>query len=146
MAYFKFTEAILNGGTIEVFNHGELWRDFTYIDDIVEAVLRLLSCLPTPDPEWSAKEPDPARSSAPYRIYNIGNHSPVKVTDFIASLERVIGNKAVLRYVPMQPGDVVTTCADTSDLQRDIGFGPSIDLETGLARFVEWYRAYKKIR
>lgn len=145
MAYFKFTEAILGGRPIEVFNQGELWRDFTYIDDIVEGVVRLLAHQPTPDPMWSAERPNPATSSAPYRVYNIGNHQPVKVTEFIQVLERVLDRKAILKFVPMQPGDVITTCADTSDLQRETGFAPSTDLAAGLTRFAEWYRAYYKL-
>jgi UDP-glucuronate 4-epimerase len=145
MAYFKFTEAILCGRPVEVFNHGELWRDFTYIDDIVEGVVRLLSRQPAPDPEWSAERPNPATSSAPYRVYNIGNHLPVKVTDFIKSLEQILDRKAVLRPMPMQPGEVVMTYADTSDLREETGFAPSTDLATGLARFVEWYRAYYRV-
>jgi UDP-glucuronate 4-epimerase len=142
MAYFKFTEAILCGRPIDVFNGGELWRDFTYIDDIVEGVCRLLERSPAPDPEWSGDRPNPARSSAPYRIYNIGNHAPVKLTEFIATLENALGRKAALRHLPMQPGDVVSTYADTSDLRSETGFAPSTPLADGLARFVEWYRPY----
>jgi UDP-glucuronate 4-epimerase len=142
MAYFKFTEAILAGRPIEVFNSGELWRDFTFVDDIVESVARLVSRPAKPDPTWSAASPNPATSSAPYRVYNIGSQSPIKVLDFIRSLERVIGKRAELCMLPMQPGDVVATHADTSDLEKETGFTPSTNLETGLTRFVEWYRSY----
>jgi len=142
MAYFKFTEAILAQKPIEVFNHGELWRDFTYIDDIVEGLVRLLPHIPHFDEKWDARTPNPATSSAPYRIYNIGNHQPVRLIDFIRTLERALGRKAVLAMRPMQPGDVFTTCADTQALQKIIGFAPNRSLKNGLEMFVSWYRSY----
>ena len=140
MAYFKFTRDILAQRSIEVYNHGELSRDFTYIDDIVEGVCRVLARVPEPDPDWNALSPDPSRSRAPYRLYNIGNHTPVKLMDFIGELERALGVQATLKMLPMQPGDVETTCADVEDLIRDVGFRPSTPLSVGLERFVRWYR------
>lgn len=142
MAYFKFTSDILAGKPIEVFNHGELSRDFTYIDDIVEGVVRSLDHVPRPDPAWDALHPDPASSTAPYRLYNIGNHTPVRLLDFIAELERALGKKAELRMVPMQPGDVERTFADVRELTSDVGFSPSTPLRVGLEHFVHWYREY----
>jgi UDP-glucuronate 4-epimerase len=142
MAYFSFTRAIEEGRTIEVFNNGEMERDFTYIDDIVEGLVRLIGTPPGPDPSWDAAKPDPATSSAPYRIYNIGNHQPVRLLDFIRILEKKLGRSAELRMLPMQPGEVVTTFADVDELRAAIGFAPSTSLEEGLERFVSWYRAY----
>jgi len=142
MATFKFTEAILAGKPIDVYNHGNMRRDFTYIDDIVEGVVRVLAHPPTSNPDWNGAQPDPASSPAPYRIYNIGNHHPIGLLDFISTLERVLGRKAILNFLPMQPGDVLETYADTDDLRRDVGFAPSTPLEDGLRRFVEWYRSY----
>jgi UDP-glucuronate 4-epimerase len=141
MAYFKFTEAILRGRPIEVYNHGAMHRDFTYVDDIVEGVARVLERPPhaTTDPGALLS---PATSTAPYRIYNIGNHSPVALDTFISTLERVLGVKAQLVYLPMQPGDVLATHADVSDLMRDTGFAPSTPLETGLRHFASWYREH----
>lgn len=140
MAYFSFTESILAGKPIKVFNHGELERDFTYIDDIVEGVVRVIGMPPRPDP--SRAPSSPAVSSAPYRIYNIGNNRPVKLLDFIGLLERLLGRKAALEFLPMQAGDMLRTCADVSDLQKAVGFRPDTPIEAGLARFVEWYRKY----
>jgi UDP-glucuronate 4-epimerase len=139
MAYFSFTAKILAGTPLQVFNGGDMERDFTYIDDIVEGVARVIRKLPA-----AAAEPaSPATSgSAPYRIYNIGNNQPVKLLRFIEVLEQCLGKKAVLEMRPMQPGDVVRTCADVRDLQRAVGFRPETPIESGLARFVEWYRDY----
>lgn len=142
MAYYEFTRAILAGEPIEVFNHGDMQRDFTYIDDIVEGVVRVLGHVPQGDPGWDPAHPHPGSSRAPYRLYNIGNHSPVRLGDFIATLERLLGRTAERRYLPMQPGDVQATCADVADLERDVGFRPDTPLEVGLARFVAWYREY----
>ena len=141
MAYFSFTKAILEGNPIDVFNYGKLQRDFTYVDDIVEGVIRVLDRPPVPNPEWAA-QPDPSTSSAPYRIYNIGNHRPVELKRFIEILEGCLGKEAVKRYVPHQPGDVFATFADIEQLTRDTGFQPTTSIEDGLARFVDWYRSY----
>jgi UDP-glucuronate 4-epimerase len=140
MAYFGFTESILSGKPIKVFNRGELERDFTYIDDIVEGVVRVIDAPPRADP--SRPLTSPAQGSAPYRLYNIGNHQPVKLLDFIRLLEKLLGRKAILEMLPMQAGDVLRTCADTSDLQAAVGFRPATPIEAGLARFVEWYREF----
>jgi UDP-glucuronate 4-epimerase len=141
MAYFSFTAKILAGAPLQIFNGGEMERDFTYIDDIVEGVARVIRNPPAAGAE-SAK-PSPATSaSAPFRIYNIGNNRPVKLMRFIEVLEQCLGKKAVLEMKPMQAGDVVRTCADVRDLERAVGFRPDTPIETGLARFVEWYRAY----
>lgn len=140
MAYFSFTASILAGRPIKVFNHGELERDFTYIDDIVEGVVRVIDSPPRPDPSQPLSSP--AVSTAPYRIFNIGNSQPVKLLAFIRLLEQLLGRKAVLEMLPMQAGDVYRTCADVSDLERAVGFRPTTPIETGLARFVEWYGDY----
>ncbi len=142
MALFKFTRAILAGEPIDVYNHGQMRRDFTYIDDIVEGVVRACERIPQPDARWSAADPDPACSSAPYRVYNIGNNRPVELLYVIDVLERCLGRKAERRLLPMQPGDVPETYADIDDLVKDVGFRPAISLEEGVARFVEWYRNY----
>jgi UDP-glucuronate 4-epimerase len=142
MAYYKFADAILAGRPIDVNNYGELWRDFTYVDDVVESVVRLAARPAVPDPSWKASRPYPATSSAPWRIYNIGNHRPVKLTDFIALLESALGRKATIRLLPMQDGDVLSTCADTEDLQEAVGFSPSTSLADGLVEFVRWHRQY----
>jgi UDP-glucuronate 4-epimerase len=140
MAYFGFTESILSGRPIKVFNRGELERDFTYIDDIVEGVVRVIDSPPRPDP--SCPLDSPAQSTAPYRLYNIGNNQPVKLLEFIRLLEKLLGRDAVLEMLPMQAGDVLRTCADVSDLQDAVGFRPSTPIAAGLARFVEWYRDF----
>ena len=142
MAAWLFTDAILAGRPIDVFNHGALERDFTYVDDIVEGTVRVLDQPPVPDPTYRKDHPDPARSDAPWRVYNIGNHSPVGLLDFIAILEDVLGIEAQKNFLPMQPGDVLATYADVDDLRRDIGFEPRTALREGLSRFVEWFRAY----
>jgi UDP-glucuronate 4-epimerase len=142
MALFLFTRAILSGEPIQVFNHGQMQRDFTYIDDIVEGIVRVTERVATPSPTWSSDDPDPGTSSAPYRVYNIGNHSPVPLMHMIEVLEQCLGRKAIKQMMPMQPGDVPATCADIEDLQRDTGFTPATPIEVGVARFVEWYRDY----
>ena len=142
MALFKFTKAILQGQAIEVYNHGDMRRDFTYIDDIAEAVVRLSSVIPQADPQWSVEAGSPATSSAPYRVYNIGNSQPVQLTAFIQELERALGVEAKMNLLPMQPGDVLETSADTSALEAAIGFKPSTELSLGLTQFVSWYRNF----
>jgi UDP-glucuronate 4-epimerase len=145
MALFLFTKAILAGQPIDVFNEGRMQRDFTYIDDIVEGVVRVLDRPAEPDPAWKGDAPDPASSTAPYRLYNIGNNRPVELLDFISAIERALGRKAVLNLLPMQPGDVPATYADVDDLARDVGFAPDTPIEDGVARFVEWYLDYYRI-
>jgi len=142
MAYFSFTKNILEGKPIKVFNHGNMRRDFTYIDDIVEGMVRLLDKPPVSNPNWDRMSPDPSSSYAPYKIYNIGNNQPVKLLDFIETLESLIGVKAKMEFLPMQPGDVEATYADIDDLQKAVGFHPSTSIEDGLRKFVEWYRSY----
>ena len=145
MAYYKFTRGILAGDSIPVFNRGQMMRDFTYIDDIVAGVVRVLDRPAEPDSQWDPGSPVPASSSAPYRIYNIGNNRPVPLLHFISILEQCLGRKAVLDLLPMQPGDVPTTAADIGALEAATGFAPSTPVETGIARFVEWYRAYYRV-
>jgi UDP-glucuronate 4-epimerase len=142
MALFLFTDAILNGRPIQVFNHGRMQRDFTYIDDIVEGVVRVMGRLPAPNPDWSGERPDPGTSYAPYRVYNIGNNQPVELDRFIQTLETVLGRQARKEYLDMQPGDVPATYADVDDLTADVGFKPSTPLRSGIERFVDWYREY----
>jgi UDP-glucuronate 4-epimerase len=142
MALFLFTRNILAGKPIDVFNHGRHTRDFTYIDDIVEGVIRTLDRVPGPDPGFDPLAPTPASSVAPYRVYNIGNHQPVELMRYIEVLEEALGRKAELNLLPLQPGDVPDTCADVSALQRDTGYTPATTIETGIGRFVEWYRGF----
>jgi UDP-glucuronate 4-epimerase len=142
MSLFLFTRQILAGEPIQVFNYGKHARDFTFIDDAVEGVLRTLDTVATPDPEWRAEAPDPATSSAPYRLYNIGNHSPVSLLDYIAAIEKALGRKAKIELVPAQPGDVEETYAGVEALKRATGFQPAMPLEVGIERFVAWYRDY----
>jgi UDP-glucuronate 4-epimerase len=142
MALFTFTRAILEGRPIQVFNAGRMQRDFTYVDDAVEGVVRVLARPPAPDPAWSAEKPDPATSSAPYRVYNIGNNRAVDLTRYIDVLEACLGRRAVREPAPLQPGDVVATWADVDDLARNFGYRPETPVEAGIARFVEWYREY----
>jgi len=145
MALFLFTKAILSGQPIEVFNEGKMRRDFTYIDDIVEGVVRVTDTIAQPNSAWSGMKPDPGTSQAPYRLYNIGNNQPVELLDFIAALENSLGKKADKRLLPLQPGDVPETYADVDDLMRDVGFRPATPISVGIARFVEWYRSYYKV-
>jgi UDP-glucuronate 4-epimerase len=142
MALFLFTKAILAGLPIELNNGGDMKRDFTYVDDIVEGIVRVLDSPPSGEAEWRAEDPDPARSSAPYRVYNIGRGAPVPLTAFIDALEAALGKKAVRRMMPLPPGDVPATWADTSELERDFGYRPSIGVEIGIGKFVEWYRSF----
>jgi UDP-glucuronate 4-epimerase len=140
MAMFLFTEAMLAGRPIQVFNHGRMRRDFTYVDDIVEGVRRVADRVPAGDPAWSGERPDPGTSRAPYRTYNIGNNRPVELMDVVAILERQLGVEAVKEMLPLQPGDVPETFADVDDLIRDVGFRPATPIEVGIERFVRWYR------
>jgi UDP-glucuronate 4-epimerase len=142
MALFKFTRNILAGEPIDVFNNGHHARDFTYIDDVVEGVLRTANRIPAPNPNWSGARPDPATSSAPYRIYNIGNHNPVELMHFIGVLEKALGREVKKNFLPMQAGDVPATFADVEDLAADVGFAPATPIDDGVARFVKWYRDY----
>jgi UDP-glucuronate 4-epimerase len=142
MAYFLFTRAILENKPIDVFNHGKMRRDFTYIDDIVEGLIRVIINIPAPDKGWNRDNPDPATSYAPYRMYNIGNNNPVELMKFIGVLEDCLGRKAEKNLLPMQPGDVPETYADVDDLVNDVGFKPSTPLEEGIKKFVEWYLGY----
>ncbi len=145
MALFIFTKAILEGKPIEVFNHGLMKRDFTYVDDIVEGVIRILDHPATADPTWSGDRPTPGTSSAPARIYNIGNHQPVELQHFIEVLERALDKKAEKRLMPIQPGDVPATYADIDDLTSDVGFKPTTSIEVGIPRFVKWYREFYRV-
>lgn len=144
MALFKFTRGILAGEPLPVFNRGKMIRDFTYVDDIVDGVARVIDHPAEPDPAWNGERPDSARSSAPWRIYNIGNHQPVELMRYIEVLETCLGRKAVLDLQPMQPGDVPATYADIAELQAATGFNPATPVEVGVRRFVDWYREYYK--
>lgn len=142
MSPFLFADAILNGRPIKVFNNGDMLRDFTYIDDIVEGVMRVIDRIPTGNPAWDASCPDPASSPAPYRIYNIGNSDPVRLMDFIAAIEEACGREAEKIFLPMQPGDVYQTNADTSALEEAVGFRPATPLSEGIRRTIEWFRQF----
>jgi len=145
MALFLFTKAILADKPIDVFNHGRMRRDFTYIDDIVEGVVRVTDRIPDSNTEWSGQAPDPSSSPAPYRLYNIGNNNVVELGYFIEVLEKCLGREAKKNYLPLQPGDVPATFADVDDLGRDVGFKPDTPIEEGIARFVAWYKEYHGI-
>jgi UDP-glucuronate 4-epimerase len=145
MALFLFTKAILEGRPIDVFNNGKMKRDFTYVDDIVEAISRLVPKAPAGDPKWSGFTPDPSSSFAPYRLYNIGNNKPVELLRFIEVIEAKTGRKAVKNFLPLQDGDVPETYADVEDLMREVDFRPSTPIEVGVSNFVDWYRDYYKI-
>ena len=142
MAMFLFTKAILDGKPIKVFNHGKMQRDFTYIDDIVEGIVRIQDVIPQPNPGWNGS--DASTSSAPYKIFNIGNNQPVALMDFIQAIEKATGIEAIKEYYPMQDGDVPATYADIDDLQQAVGFRPATSIEEGVQRFVDWYRGYYK--
>ena len=142
MALFLFTRAILEDRPIDVFNEGRMQRDFTYVDDVVEGIVRVLAKPPAPDPAWSGERPDPGTSRAPYRLYNIGNDRPVELLRYIEVLEKCLGTRALMNLLPMQPGDVPATRADVADLMRAFGYRPRTTVEEGIARFVEWYRTY----
>lgn len=142
MAMWLFTDAIMKGRPIALFNYGRMRRDFTYVDDVVEAVVRLIERPPFVDPTWSGDDPDPARSQAPWRVYNIGNNSPVEVLDVVRLIEQALGKSAIRELKPMQPGDVPETFADVTDLANEVGFSPRTPIEDGVARFVSWFSAY----
>jgi UDP-glucuronate 4-epimerase len=145
MALFLFTKAIIEGRPIDVFNHGRMERDFTYIDDIAQAVVRVLDRVATSDPGYRPEAPDPALSNAPYRVFNIGNHQPVQLMDFIACIEAALGKTAGKNLLPLQDGDVPATYADVDALRDWVGFAPATPIETGIARFVSWYRDYYRV-
>jgi UDP-glucuronate 4-epimerase len=145
MAMFLFTKAILEGRPIDVFNQGQMRRDFTFVDDIVEGVMRVADHTAQPNPDWSGAHPDPATSAAPYKIYNIGNNQPVELMYVIETIEKCLGKTAQKNFLPMQPGDVPATFANVDDLVRDVGFKPNTPIETGIARFIEWYRSYYNV-
>jgi len=145
MALFLFTKAILEGKPIDVFNNGKMRRDFTYVDDIVEGIVRLLPNVPKGNPTWNGEHPDPSTSFAPYKIYNIGNNKPVELLHFIEVLEANLGKKAVKNFLPLQDGDVPETYADVEDLMNDVGFKPATSIEAGIKNFVNWYKEYYRI-
>ena len=142
MALFLFTRAMLENQPIQIFNHGKMQRDFTYIDDIIEGVVRVMGRLPEPNPDWSGNHPDPGTSYAPYKIYNIGNNNPVELMAFVEAIEDALGLTAQKEFLDMQAGDVPATYADVDDLMQDVGFKPNTPLKTGIQRFVDWYREY----
>jgi len=142
MVLFKFTKAILEGRPIDVFNQGQMKRDFTYIDDVIEAVVRIMDVIPASDPEWSSDRPDPSSSVAPFRLYNVGNRAPVELLEVISLLEEALGQTAEKRLLPMQPGDVPATYADTECLDRATGFTPRTSMREGIHKFVAWYRDF----
>ena len=142
MVMFKFARAILEGHPINVFNDGHMRRDFTYIDDAVESVVRIMDVIPTPDPQWSSDRPNPNSSMAPFRLYNVGNAHPVELLEVIALLEEALGKKAIRNLLPLQPGDVPATFADTADLEQTTGFKPRTPIRDGIGKFVEWYRSF----
>ncbi|XUM22104.1 NAD-dependent epimerase [Bradyrhizobium oligotrophicum S58] len=145
MAMFIFAKAILAGQPVRLFNHGRMRRDFTYVDDIVQAIVRLIGRPPQGNPDWDGNSPDPSSSRAPWRIYNIGNNHPEQLMDVITLLEKEFGRPAIREMLPMQPGDVEATYADVSDLERDIGFRPATSIADGIGRFAKWYRDYHRI-
>lgn len=145
MALFKFTKAIYEGKPFDVYNHGKMKRDFTYVDDIVDAMIPLMDQIPKHDPQWDNSSPNPSNSSAPYRLYNIGNNQPTELAYFIQVLEQTIGKKAQLNYLPMQPGDVLSTYADVDSLAQAVGFKPKTKIEDGIAKFVAWYKDYYQV-
>lgn len=145
MALFKFTKAILNDESIDVYNNGEMHRDFTYIDDIVSGIYKVVQETPSANTEWSGKEPDPSSSVAPYKVYNIGNSSPVHLMEFIKAIEESIGKEAKKNYMPIQPGDVPETWADVSNLKNDLGYQPTTPVSEGVKRFIDWYREYYQV-
>jgi UDP-glucuronate 4-epimerase len=144
MAMWIFTEAIGAGKPIKLFNHGNMRRDFTYVDDVVEAVVRLVDRPSDGNASWSGDRPDPASSRAPWRVFNIGNHTPVEVTEVVRLIEEAVGKPAIRELVPMQPGDVPETSADVDDLRRAVAFAPDTPVQDGVRRFVAWYRAYHR--
>jgi UDP-glucuronate 4-epimerase len=145
MALFLFTKAILEGRPIDVFNHGQMKRDFTFVDDIVEGVIRVLDRAAAPNPTFVSDQPDPGTSNAPYRVFNIGNNSPVQLLDYIGCIESALGRKAEMNLLPLQDGDVPATYADVDALDEWVGFKPATEIATGVGRFVDWYRGYYKV-
>jgi UDP-glucuronate 4-epimerase len=145
MALFIFTKAILEGKPIDVYNHGKMLRDFTYVDDIVESITRLIPKIAQPNKNWSGYKPDPATSFAPYRIFNIGNNSPVELLAFIETIEKKLGKKAIKNFMPLQDGDVPQTYANVDDLMQEVNFKPATSIDTGIGKFIEWYLSYYKI-
>jgi len=145
MALFKFTKAMVEGKSIDVYNFGKMKRDFTYIDDIAEAIVRLQDVIPQADSNWTVESDSPATSSAPYRVYNIGNSSPVELMDYITALEEALGIEADKNMMPIQPGDVLETSADTTALYEVIGFKPQTSVKEGVKNFVDWYREFYKV-
>ena len=146
MAMWLFTAAIMDGKPLKLFNNGRLRRDFTYIDDVTEAIIRLVKRPPAPNPSWSGDTPDPATSRAPWRLYNVGNSRPVELLELVRLIEQAVGRPAIREFLPMQPGDVLETCADSADLERAVGFRPNTSIEDGTRLFVEWFRGYRKAR
>jgi UDP-glucuronate 4-epimerase len=144
MALYKFTKAILEGKPIDVYNHGKMKRDFTYVDDIVTAMVKIMDCIPTANPSWNSDQPDPASSRSPYRIFNIGNNNPTELSEFVQAIESALGIIATKNYLPMQMGDVPSTYADVEDLKAVTGFAPSTSIHDGIQQFVTWYRNYHK--
>ena len=142
MALFLFAKGILEGKPINIFNNGDMIRDFTYIDDIVEGIVRVMDKPPSGNPDWDGDKPDPATSYTNYRVFNIGNNSPVKLMDFVEAIENAVGKKAIKNFMPMQPGDVPSTCADVSELEKEVGFKPATSIQQGIDNFVAWYREY----
>jgi UDP-glucuronate 4-epimerase len=145
MVMFKFTRAILEGHPINVFNNGRMMRDFTYIDDVVESVVRIMDVIPTADPEWSSDRPNPNSSMVPFRLYNVGNAHPVELNEIIGLLEEALGKKAIRNLLPLQPGDVPATFADAKDLEQVTGFTLKTPIRDGIGRFVEWYRSFYSV-
>ena len=145
MAPFKFTKNIIEGKTIQVFNHGNHSRDFTFISDIVEGVIRSSDQIVQANPNWDSNHPDPSTSNAPFRIFNIGNNNPVKLIDFISAIEKSTGKKAITELLPLQAGDVADTLADSSALEKSVGYKPSVSVEDGVKQFVDWYRDFYQV-
>jgi len=145
MALFLFTKAIIEGKPIDVYNHGKMKRDFTYVDDIVEGIVRLIPHSPKPNPDWNGDLPDPASSFAPYKIYNIGNNQPVELMKFIETIEHHIGLEAKKNFMEIQMGDVPATYADVDDLMNDVGFKPNTSIRDGIGEFIKWYREFYKV-
>jgi UDP-glucuronate 4-epimerase len=145
MALFLFTKAIIEGKPINVFNHGNMQRDFTYIDDIIEGVVRVMHAIPEPNPNWSGNAPDPGTSYTRYKLYNIGNNNPVQLSEFIRQIEQALNKKAIKHYMDLQPGDVPATYADIDDLVADVGFKPATPLSVGIQEFIAWYKSYYQV-
>lgn len=145
MAAFLFTRSIIGGKSIDIFNHGKMIRDFTYIDDVIEGVRRVMDVVPEGNTTWTGEHPDPATSYCPWQIFNIGNNRPVKLLEFIDAIEDAVGKKAIRNYLPLQPGDVLSTCADASRLAQATGFRPNTSVRDGIRQFVDWYRSYYQV-